>query len=122
MNDKEDIKGEGPDNANSVDAALQFIRNGDVISMTPEQEKKLVWKIDLMLIPLMCLYCLAANRHTRANWSHAVACYFLQYLDKILRKHLKVPRTAVVINIKYSQLRKCNGVPERHKDYWRPVL
>ncbi|CAG9940061.1 unnamed protein product [Clonostachys rosea f. rosea IK726] len=90
MNDKEDIKGEGPGNANSADAALQFIRNGDVISMTPEQEKKLVRKIDLMLIPLMCLYCLAANGPTRANWSHAVACYFLQYLDKILLNYANV--------------------------------
>lgn len=65
MNDKEDVKGEGPGNANSVDAALQFIQNGEVISMTPEQEKRLVRKIDLMLIPLMCLYCLAAiSPHT----------------------------------------------------------
>ncbi len=38
------------------DAALQFLNTSVVAEMTPEQEKKLVRKIDWMIIPLMCTY------------------------------------------------------------------
>jgi hypothetical protein len=48
------------------DAALAFLRSEEIVEFTPEQEKKLVRKIDWMIVPLM--------------WS----CYFLQYLDKTL--------------------------------------
>jgi hypothetical protein len=48
------------------DAALAFLNREEVIEFTPEQERKLVRKIDWMVVPLM--------------WS----CYFLQYLDKTL--------------------------------------
>jgi hypothetical protein len=51
------------------DEALRFLKNQhDVGEMTPEEEKKLVRKIDWMIMPLM--------------WS----CYCLQYLDKTLGK------------------------------------
>jgi hypothetical protein len=48
------------------DAALAFLQSEEVVEFTAEQEKKLVRKIDWMIVPLM--------------WS----CYFLQYLDKTL--------------------------------------
>ncbi|KAK4938974.1 hypothetical protein LTR28_009472, partial [Elasticomyces elasticus] len=49
------------------DAALQFLRRASkVAEMTRADEKKLVRKIDLMIMPLM--------------W----CCYCLQYLDKTL--------------------------------------
>jgi hypothetical protein len=48
------------------DAALAFLNREEIIEFTPEQERKLVRKIDWMIVPLM--------------WS----CYFLQYLDKTL--------------------------------------
>lgn len=38
------------------DAALQFLNNSVVAEMTPEDEKKLVRKIDWMIIPLMCTH------------------------------------------------------------------
>jgi len=49
------------------DEALHFLKNQhDVGALTPEDEKKLVRKIDWMIMPLM--------------WG----CYCLQYLDKTL--------------------------------------
>jgi hypothetical protein len=51
------------------DAALAFLRREEIVEFTPEQERKLVRKIDWMIVPLM--------------WS----CYFLQYLDKTLSKY-----------------------------------
>jgi hypothetical protein len=49
------------------DEALHFLKNQhDVGTLTPEDEKKLVRKIDWMVMPLM--------------WG----CYCLQYLDKTL--------------------------------------
>jgi hypothetical protein len=49
------------------DEALRFLKNQhDVGAMTAEDEKKLVRKIDWMIVPLMWL------------------CYCLQYLDKTL--------------------------------------
>jgi hypothetical protein len=51
------------------DEALRFLKNQhDVGEMTVEEEKKLLRKIDWMVMPLM--------------W----ACYCLQYLDKTLGK------------------------------------
>jgi hypothetical protein len=50
-----------------IDEALRFLKNQhDVGPMTEEDERKLVRKIDWMIMPLM--------------W----ACYCLQYLDKTL--------------------------------------
>jgi len=51
------------------DEALRFLKNQHAVGeMTAEDEKKLVKKIDWMIMPLM--------------WS----CYCLQYLDKTLGK------------------------------------
>jgi sugar phosphate permease len=54
------------------DAALAFLRSEAIVEFTPEQEKKLVRKIDWMIVPLM--------------WF----CYFLQYLDKTLINYAAV--------------------------------
>lgn len=64
-------------NVDDADAALAFLRNDDSFeerSMTAADEKKLVWKIDMMVMPLM--YC----------------CYVLQYLDKTLINYAAVSR------------------------------
>ena len=37
-----------------ADDALKFIVEGEVISMSPEEERKLVRKIDFMILPLLC--------------------------------------------------------------------
>lgn len=49
-----------------VDAALEYLNHEDTTLMSEIDEKKLVRKIDWMIVPLMWL------------------CYFLQYLDKTL--------------------------------------
>jgi hypothetical protein len=49
-----------------VDAALEFLQAQGMVDMSAIDEKKLVQKIDWMIIPLL--------------W----ACYMLQYLDKVL--------------------------------------
>jgi hypothetical protein len=49
---------------NDADEALQIFEEGEVITMTPEEEKKLLRKIDRHLMPLLCLV------------------YGLNYLDK----------------------------------------
>ena len=49
-----------------VDAALEYLNSEDTTVMTAIDEKRLVQKIDWMIMPLMWL------------------CYFLQYLDKTL--------------------------------------
>jgi hypothetical protein len=55
-----------------VDEALHFLKNQhDVGTLTPEDERKLVRKIDWMIMPLM--------------WG----CYCLQYLDKTLGNNLE---------------------------------
>jgi hypothetical protein len=52
-----------------ADKALEFLqRQGDIGPLTQDVEKKLLRKIDFMIMPLM--------------W----ACYFLQYLDKTLSR------------------------------------
>jgi sugar phosphate permease len=59
--------------APEVDEALNFLRQeGETYTFTAEDEKKLVRKIDWMIMPLM--------------WS----CYFLQYLDKTLINYANV--------------------------------
>lgn len=51
---------------NNADAALDFLRHeNDIPEMTAEDEKRLVRKIDWMIMPLM------------------YGCYVLQYLDKV---------------------------------------
>lgn len=55
------------------DEALNFLQNQDVVDdLTPEEEGKLVRKIDWMIMPLM--------------WN----CYMLQYLDKTLVNYAAV--------------------------------
>jgi hypothetical protein len=55
--------------AKGGDEALRFLKNQHVVGeLTAEEEKKLVRKIDWMIMPLM--------------WT----CYCLQYLDKTLGK------------------------------------
>ena len=71
-----------PDNQASVvkyvhnaDAALEFLHHqgqGEAREMTKEDEKRLVQKIDLMIMPLM------------------FGCYCLQYLDKTLINYAAV--------------------------------
>ncbi|OAL03728.1 MFS general substrate transporter [Phaeosphaeriaceae sp. SRC1lsM3a] len=61
------------DTSHDGDEALRFLKNQhDVGELTAEEEKKLVRKIDWMIIPLM--------------WS----CYCLQYLDKTLVNYAAV--------------------------------
>ncbi|KAH7014549.1 allantoate permease [Microdochium trichocladiopsis] len=72
-----------------ADEALKFIVAGEVISMTPEEEKKLVSKIDWTVLPLL------------------FGCYFLQYLDKTLINYSAVMGMRKDTNItgdQYSQL------------------
>lgn len=38
-----------------ADDALKFISEGEVIAMTAEDEKKLVRKIDMTVLPLLCV-------------------------------------------------------------------
>ncbi len=51
-------------NANDADDALRVFAHGEVITMTPEEEKKLLRKIDLNIMPFLCVV------------------YGLNYLDK----------------------------------------
>lgn len=45
----------GADVVSDGDAALQYLNNADVIAMSPEDEKKLLRKIDWRIVPLMCM-------------------------------------------------------------------
>jgi ACS family allantoate permease-like MFS transporter len=45
---------ENPANVKGVDDALLFTVDRDPITWTAEEERKLLWKIDLRLIPLVC--------------------------------------------------------------------
>jgi ACS family allantoate permease-like MFS transporter len=42
-------------NSKGVDDALMFTVDREPITWTAEQERRLLWKIDLRLIPLVCL-------------------------------------------------------------------
>lgn len=59
-------KADGHVSFGQADAALEYLRAGEVATFSDVDEKKLLRKIDWMVVPLM--------------W----AIYFLQYLDKIL--------------------------------------
>ena len=59
-------------NVAEVDAALVYLKNEGTAVMTEMDEKKLVRKIDWMIVPLM--------------W----CCYTLQYLDKTLINYAAV--------------------------------
>lgn len=52
--------------AGNVDAALEFLQTENTAVMSEVDEKKLIRKIDWMIMPLMWM------------------CYNLQYLDKVL--------------------------------------
>jgi hypothetical protein len=53
--EKTDLKGVAPADTGKADVALGYIMAvGDVEPMTAEDEKRLVRKIDLMVVPLMC--------------------------------------------------------------------
>jgi len=72
-----------------ADDALKFIVEGDVISMSPEEERKLVRKIDFMILPLL------------------FGCYFLQYLDKTLINYAAImglKKDTGISNDQYSEL------------------
>lgn len=56
-----------------VDAALEYLNHEDTTLMTEVDEKKLLRKIDWMIVPLLWL------------------CYCLQYLDKTLSMALLPP-------------------------------
>ncbi|CAB4255199.1 similar to Saccharomyces cerevisiae YJR152W DAL5 Allantoate permease [Maudiozyma barnettii] len=48
-----------------ADEALQFVKEAENIVVTPEEDRKLCWKIDMCMFPLMCLI------------------YAVQFMDKI---------------------------------------
>jgi len=82
------------------DSALEFLKNAhDVGALTPEGERRLLRKIDWMIMPLM--------------W----CCYCLQYLDKTLGMEglyfIRMPLACSVMFIPLtlcrSQLRSGNG-------------
>ncbi|KAK7951065.1 uncharacterized protein PG986_006793 [Apiospora aurea] len=72
MSSDREVLGKGPAPVRDGDAALQYVNKGEVIEMTPEDEKSLLRKIDLRIVPLM------------------FGCYFLQYLDKTLINYANV--------------------------------
>lgn len=66
MSTNKEALGKGPAPVHDGDAALQYVNVGETIEMTPKDEKRLLRKIDLRIVPLMCMYshtrsCLAAN-------------------------------------------------------------
>ncbi|KAI1373006.1 allantoate permease [Hypoxylon crocopeplum] len=69
--EKMDPEGQAP-KATDVDAALEYLNHEDTTVMTEIDEKALVRKLDLTIVPLM--------------W----ACYNLQYLDKTLINYANV--------------------------------
>lgn len=83
--------------AKSGDSALEFLRNAhDVGALTPEDERRLLRKIDWMIMPLM--------------W----CCYCLQYLDKTLGMTLyfsinTCPLSCTLLTLYRSQLRSGDG-------------
>ncbi|KAK7969970.1 hypothetical protein PG996_001592 [Apiospora saccharicola] len=72
MSIKKVVSGKGPAPVHDGDAALQYVNVDETIEMTPEDEKRLLRKIDLRIVPLM------------------FGCYFLQYLDKTLINYANV--------------------------------
>lgn len=95
------------------DSALEFLRNAhNVGALTPEGERRLLRKIDWMIMPLM--------------W----CCYCLQYLDKTLGTsllyftniRLMYPFCFVLLTPHCSQLRSGNGLVRRRKYNNKPIL
>ncbi|RKU48354.1 hypothetical protein DL546_008829 [Coniochaeta pulveracea] len=68
-------------NRNDADEALKIFEEGEVITMTPEDEKKLLRKIDLHLMPLLCLV------------------YGLNYLDKTTLSYASIMGLKTDINL-----------------------
>lgn len=56
MSNEKEAVGKGPVLVQDGDAALQYVNAGEMIEMTPEDEKSLLRKIDLRIVPLMCTY------------------------------------------------------------------
>ena len=54
MSSEKKHTGKGPAPVQDGDAALQYVNAGEMIEMTAEDEKKLLRKIDLRIVPLMC--------------------------------------------------------------------
>ncbi|KAI9372632.1 allantoate permease [Aspergillus egyptiacus] len=67
-----EAKKPSPIASDKVDAALDFLSSGETIVFSEEEEKKLVRKIDWMIVPMM--------------W----AVYYLQYQDKILINYASI--------------------------------
>ena len=51
---EKDYHGKAPLTTAKADAALAFLGEGETIMMTPQDEKRLVRKIDKRIVPLMC--------------------------------------------------------------------
>jgi len=74
------------------DEALRFLKSHHAVGeLSAAEEKKLVRKIDWMIMPLM--------------WG----CYCLQYLDKTLGKAAISTARTVMMLTSISQLRGCHG-------------
>lgn len=55
MASEKDLAVKGPvAGVDDGDAALRFLAEGETIEMTAEDEKRLVRKIDMQIVPLMC--------------------------------------------------------------------
>jgi hypothetical protein len=81
------------------DEALRFLKNAhDVGELTAEGEKRLVRKIDWMIMPLM--------------W----CCYCLQYLDKTLGEYYQLGQLRTDTDFCRSELRSSDG-PLRRREY-----
>lgn len=80
-------KGGAITDVSHADAALSFLRNTstDIRPMTPEDEKRLLRKIDWMIMPLMWM------------------CYCLQYLDKTLINYANVMGLSEDANLSETQ-------------------
>ena len=54
MSYEKEYDGKGPAVADTADAALGFLNAREATVMTPEDEKRLLRKIDWRIVPLMC--------------------------------------------------------------------
>lgn len=67
---------------NDADEALKVLQDGEVITLTPEDEKRLLRKIDWNLMPMLCLV------------------YGLNYLDKTTVSYASIMGLKEDINLK----------------------
>lgn len=68
-----------------VDAALDYLNRETATVMTEINEKALVRKLDLTIVPLMCQYIIDHRcSNQKVSNGYQGACYNLQYLDKTL--------------------------------------